>query len=111
MEGPQLRQSAQQAAEPLRAPSRSSARGPAHPGQQVQDHLLQFLHAANRLQGCSVCRAETGIEFKAETTNEKRRRGELNSDWLRDLSRAGQWQRGACTRSPSPAALPCSGRS
>lgn len=59
MEGPQLRQSAQQAAEPLQAPSRSSARGPAHPGQQVQDHFLQLLHAASRLQGRSVCRPET----------------------------------------------------
>lgn len=56
MEGAQLRQSAQQVAEALRAPSRSSALGPAPPGQQVQDHFLQLLHAVRRLQGRSVCR-------------------------------------------------------
>lgn len=65
VEGPQLRQPAQQAAEPLWAPSRSSARGPAGPGQQVQDHFLQFLHAVCRLQGRSVCGAETEIDSSA----------------------------------------------
>lgn len=70
MEGPQLCQSAQQAAEPLRAPPRGSAWGPAHPGQQVEDHFLQLLHAVRRLQGCSVCRAEAqmglGVRPKRE---------------------------------------------
>lgn len=79
MEGPQLRQSAQQAAEPLRAPSRGSARGPAHPGQQVQDHFLQLLHAASRLQGCSVCGAETRIGFNAGAADGERRRGDLSA--------------------------------
>lgn len=84
MKGPQLRQSAQQAAEPLWAPSRSSARGPAYPGQQIQDHFLQFLHAASRLQGCSVCRVETSVDFKTISL-----KSDLNCDWLHHLSRAG----------------------
>lgn len=91
MEGPQLRQPAQQAAEPLRAPSRPSARGPAHPGQQVQDHLLKLLHAAGRLQGRSVCRAETRIRFSA--LNHRGRGASWSpsepGDWPRHLSRAG----------------------
>lgn len=65
VEGPQLRQSAQQAAEPLWAPSRSSALGPARPGQQVQDRFLQLLHTVCRLQGRSVCGAETEIRLSA----------------------------------------------
>lgn len=56
MQRPQLCQSAQQASEPLRAPSRSSALGPANPGQQVQDQFLHFFHAVGGLKGSSVCR-------------------------------------------------------
>lgn len=67
VEGPQLRQSAQQAAEPLWAPSRSSARGPARPGQQVQDRFLQLLHTVCRLQGRSVCGAETEIRLSEKS--------------------------------------------
>lgn len=55
MQRPQLRQSAQQAAKPLRSPSRSSALGPANPGQQVQDQLLRFFHAVGGVKGGSVC--------------------------------------------------------
>lgn len=60
MQRPQLRQSAQQAPEPLRSPSRSSALGPANPGQQVQDQLLHFFHAVGGLKGGSVCRGRVG---------------------------------------------------
>lgn len=60
MQRPQLRQSAQQPPEPLRPPSRSSALGPANPGQQVQDQLLHFFHAVGGLKGGSVCRGRVG---------------------------------------------------
>lgn len=63
-EGSKLRQSAQQAAESLRSPSRSSGLGPAHSGQEVQDQFLHSLNTAGRLQGRPVCgtgtRRETG---------------------------------------------------
>lgn len=60
MQRPQLSQSAQQAPEPLRSPSRSSALGPANPGQQVQDQLLHFFHAVGGLKGGSICRGRVG---------------------------------------------------
>lgn len=58
MERPQLRQSAQQAPEPLWASPRSSGLGPTHPGEQVQDQLLHFFDTVGGLKGCPVCRME-----------------------------------------------------